>query len=121
MGEKKQKILTVDDILGAIDLEEREVFVPQWNGSVKIKPFTKDQQQIARKKAQHGGKIDVDTYEMIIFVEGVSEPKFTESQVNELKNKNAAAIDLVLKEIFKLSGIDDDESKQAEKDFFSAE
>jgi hypothetical protein len=105
--------LTVEDILSSVDVEEQEVEVPQWKGTVTIRPFTKEAQQRARKQAMSDGEIDTDRLEMILFIEGVIEPKFTEDHYEALRQKNAAAIDLVLKEIMSASGITEDEAKKA--------
>lgn len=106
MGEKKAvKKLTTEDILNSLDTQEREVFVKEWNGTVTIKPFTKDVQQKTRKLAMREDKIDIDLLEMMIFIEGIVSPKFSEDQYEQLKTKSASAIDTVLKAITEASGI----------------
>lgn len=116
MGEKK-KLLTVDDILNACDIEAKDVYVPQWGGIVKVKPFTKHQQQHARKKAMVGGEFDSDRFEMILFTEGVVEPKFTEEQIEALSQKNAAAMDAVIKVITAEFSVTPEDEKEATKLF----
>lgn len=111
MGKKKK--LTVEDILSSVDTKPEDVEVPQWDGVVTIRPFTKKAQQRARKQAMMDGEIDTDRLEMILFVEGVVEPKFTEEHYKDLQGKNAAAIDLVLQRIMALSGVTEDEAKLA--------
>ena len=111
MGKKKK--LTVEDILSSVDVKPEEVQVPQWEGSVTIQPFTKEAQQRARKQAMSDGEIDTDRLEMILFIEGVVAPKFTEKHYEELLKKNAAAIDLVLKRIMEVSGMTEEEEKKA--------
>ncbi len=109
MGKKKK--LTVEDILSSVDVKEEEVEVPQWEGSVTIRPFTKEAQQRARKQARSDGEIDTDRLEMVLFIEGVVEPKFTEEHYEDLRQKSAVAIDLVLQRIMAASGITDEEAK----------
>lgn len=105
--------LTVEDILTSVDVKPEKVEVPQWKGSVTIRPFTKEAQQRARKQAMTNGEIDTDRLEMILFIEGVTEPKFTEEHYDQLLQKNAAAVDLVLTKIMAVSGITEDEAKKA--------
>jgi len=58
-----------------------------------------------------------DKMEMMAFVEGVSDPKFTEDKYKDLIKKNASAIDTVLKAVLAASGFaDEDESKEVKKD-----
>ncbi len=119
MGENKTevKLLSVDEILECPDLEERIVPVPQWKGSVKVRGFTKAQQQQIRKDAKHQDKIDADRVEMLMFIRGVIEPKFDEETYERLREKSAEAIDTVLKAIIGASGISEEAMKEAEATF----
>ena len=99
------RILSVSDILDTPDLEERDVAVPQWGGSVRIKGFTKARQLELRKQATlPDGAVDTDRLEVFLFIEGVIEPKFTAEHYEQLRQRNATAIDLVLKAITQISG-----------------
>ena len=110
MGKKKK--LTAEDILSSVDVKPEVVEVPQWGGTVTIQAFTKEAQQRARKQAMSDGEMDTDRLELILFIEGVIEPKFTEADYEKLKGKSAAAIDLVLEKIMSASSIDPEEAKQ---------
>lgn len=111
------KILSVDEILAAPDLEEKTVPVPEWGGSVKVKGFTKAKQQELRKQATVGGELDEQRLEMLMFVHGVSEPQFSLDQVEQLRDKAAGPIDRILKEILEVSGMNPEAVKQAERSF----
>jgi hypothetical protein len=111
------KILSLDEILSAPDIEDRLVHVAQWGGAVKIRSFTKRQQQDLRTRATVGEEIDGNRLEMLMFIEGVIEPRFSEEQYGQLVEKSAGAIDAVLKEIMALSGFNADEVEKAEKRF----
>ena len=111
-----KKKLTVEDILSSINIDEKEIFVKEWNGTVTIKPFTKDEQQKVRKSATVDGEIDSDKLEMAMFVAGVCEPKFAYEDIPALKEVSANALDTVLKEIMSLSGIStEEEAKEIKK------
>ena len=95
----EKRILSVADIIGAPDLDEQEVFVPLWGGSVKVRGITKAKQQEIRKAATVAGEMDSDRLEMFLFIAGVYEPQFTAENYEQLRNKNANAVDSVLKVI----------------------
>lgn len=116
MAENK-KLLSVEDVLNAPDLEEKEVYVKEWGGCVKIKAFSKAKQQQLRKQATQGGEIDPDRFEMLLFIYGVAEPKFTEKQYEQLREKSAEAIDSIIKEVMEISGWREQAVKEAEKLF----
>lgn len=110
-------VLTVDQILKAADLEERTVEVPEWRGAVRIKSFSKATQQDLRKRATVKEKIDGDRLEMLMFINGVIEPRFTEEHYDQLRQKSAGAIDRVLKEILELSGLTREAIDEAKRSF----
>lgn len=113
----ERMMLTAEQILTAPDLEERIVDVPQWGGSVRIKAFSKAEQLEMRKAATIGGKIDVDRVEVLMFIHGVIDPQFSEDQYEQLRQKSAGAIDLVLQAILEASGLTKEAMRQAEKQF----
>ena len=111
-----KKRLTADEILALVDVEEQDVYVKEWDTDVTITPFTKDEQQKMRKSATVDGEIDQEKLEMALFVSGVTSPKFTKDQIEALRQKNANAIDTVLKAIMEASGITESEAKEIKKD-----
>lgn len=112
------KFLNMDDILKANKLKEKEVDVPEWGGSVKIREFTKSVQQQIRKEAKVASDdIDLDKMELLMFIHGVIEPQFTEEHYERLRQSSASAIDKVLREITLLSGLSEENVKEAEKKF----
>jgi hypothetical protein len=113
------RLLTADDILSCNDIAEEVVEVPQWKfkdgspGSVKIRGFTKAEQQHIRRQAtdQRTDKVSTDKLEMLAFTNGVVEPHFDDIQFLNLLKKNAGAIDLVVKRVLALSGMSQDAVK----------
>ena len=99
------RVLTIDEILAAKDVQEETVEVPQWGGAVKVAGFTKARQQEMRKEATVAGEVDGDRLEMFMFIEGVIDPKFTRDHYEQLRNKSAGAVDTVLRVILKMSGV----------------
>ena len=105
---KKAPVLTVEDILSADDLSLITVDVKEWGGAVKIRPFTKRQQQqirLAAQKQSQEGELDVDEFERLVFLAGVVEPEFNENQYNLLMEKSAQALDSVIKRVLEINGM----------------
>lgn len=100
-----KKILSVEDILAAPDIQEKLIEVPEWGGAVKIKSFTREEVYDIRQRALVGGQVDERMLEMLFLVHGISEPKFSEEHIIALRKKNAAVIERILREIFALSGL----------------
>ena len=97
-------ILTKEDVLNAPDIREKVVEVPEWGGSVKVKTFTRAQHQVMRERAVIDGVFSKNRYEMLMFVEGVVEPKFTESDVEAILQKSSTAVGRVMEEILSVIG-----------------
>ncbi|AVX31799.1 hypothetical protein CTH_2256 [Carboxydocella thermautotrophica] len=112
------KYLAFEDIINKPDLDEKELFVPEWDGYVKIRGLTKAQQQAMRRQASTAnGQIDTDKLETIMLASCLVEPAITLEQAEQLKNKSAAAIDRILREILELAGLTEEAQKEAMKSF----
>lgn len=109
--------LTREAVLAAPDIAEKEVEVPEWGGTVLIRTLTKAQQVKLRKEAMVAGKLDEDRLEILIFVHGVVEPQFTPEDHDALKAKSASAMDRVLLEIYRGSGMSKEEVARIERAF----
>lgn len=110
-------MLTAEAILGAADTPEEVLPVPEWGGSVRIRGLTKRQQVDARARSMVNGEVDVAESQMVLWMEGVIEPRFTREQMAALFEKNAGAVDRVLKRLLVLSGMDDGAVKEKERQF----
>lgn len=117
VAEKTVKKLTVADILAVKDITTEDVYVHEWNGIVTIQAFTKARQQELRLMATNPktGQIDSQKLELQLFIHGVIDPKFEPVQATELLQKNAGAIDRVLKRLLDISGMTEDSVREAEK------
>ena len=110
-------MLTTADILAAEDLPEQVLYVPEWNGSVRIRAFSKGVEQ--RLRAESGGQanFDMDRFEMLLFIEGVIEPKFELDQMDALKSKNNRPFDFVVGAVMKLAGLTKEAVAEAKATF----
>jgi len=106
---------SIDQILGAQDLREEVVNVPEWGCSVRVRSFTKADQQAMREQATIAGEMDDQRLEVLMVIHGVIEPKFSLDQYEQLRNKSATALDRVLTAITSLSGIGKDAIEAAQK------
>lgn len=110
--------LTVQEVLASRDLEERELDVPEWGGTVLIRAFSKRRQQELRKQSVGpGGETDGEKLEMLLLTEGVIEPEFLPEHVDGLREKSAGVIDRIVRSILELSGMTAEAEKTAEKRF----
>lgn len=113
------RMLTIDQILNAPDVQEHVMEVPEWGGSVKLRGFTKGQQQHFKRQATIKGEINEDRLEMLMFINGVVEPKFSTDQIELLREKSFGVVERILAEILKLSGLSATAVKDAERNFRS--
>jgi hypothetical protein len=112
------KILSVEDILTAPDIQERVVEVPEWGGAVKIRSFTKARQiQLRSQAVDSKGEVDSERMELLMFIEGVVEPKFEARHIDLLREKSATAMDKVLSAILDLGGLTPERQAEMERDF----
>ena len=109
------RILSVEDIFAAPDLQEQVVQVPQWGGAVKIKTFTRKQIGEITKQATHRDRFtgkdvtDNDLMEALTFIQGVVEPTFTLEDYERLRNeKSIGALMVIIKAINAASGLTED-------------
>jgi hypothetical protein len=112
------KILSMEDILTSEDRAIVSVNVPEWGGHLKVRPFTKRQQiDIRNTGRKPDGDVDVDSFEMQVFLAGVIEPVFTQEQYNLLLEKSAIALDRVIKEVLKINDMGPDAEKESAASF----
>lgn len=114
------RILSIEDVLGAQDIKEETVAVPEWGGAVRIKGFTKAEQHLIREQAGGADNLDLNLFEMLLFVHGVIEPQFTQDHIELLKAKNAVPFDRVLQRVMAISGLTEEARKQAKNTFPSS-
>lgn len=113
LQERRQHILTLDEIEKADDVLEATVYVPEWGGSVRVKQFTKAKELELRRMATVGGQIDRERLEMLLLVTGILEPEVTEEHIGLLASKSQSGVDRVLKKIVSLNAISQEEADKA--------
>lgn len=102
--ETSTRILSVDEILNAPDLEEQVINVSSWGGAIRIRSLTKAATQAIRREARSGGDLDLDRVEMMMLLHSVVDPPISEEHYEALRGRSSAAIEYVLGKIMALNG-----------------
>jgi hypothetical protein len=110
---EERKILTAADILGAEDLQPITVYVPEWNGSVRIRPVTAAEalrfaEDLKKNESEAGLRMLAATA-----VDEQGKPLFTAEDVRKLSTKSLRAINRLQEASLILNGLRE-EKKVAE-------
>jgi hypothetical protein len=112
-------LLSKAQIWEADDIEEREVEVPQWGGSVKIRSLTLEQISAIRAHAVKTvkGKEEVDARLQMagLLCEGIIEPEIDFAEAQRLMRKSAAATSIIIQAINEVSGLLPEAVDEADK------
>ncbi|OSM43459.1 hypothetical protein [Nesterenkonia sp. PF2B19] len=119
-------LLSKSDILGADDLPTRDVEVPEWGGTVRVRGLTGQgrdafEMKMAASRKNLGAVDDVRASlaaKCIVGEDG--ERMFTDKEVVQLGRKSGAALDRVYGAIRELSGMDEGAAEEAVEDFGEA-
>lgn len=99
-------ILSVEDIIAAKDLEEKEIEIPEWGGSVIIRGLGYGEFVTIREKAwKDSGEQDERVFGCLLLAASFVDPVLSEDQAAALFDKSSAAVSRISDEIVKLSGI----------------
>jgi len=98
-------ILSVDEIIAVKDLDEKEIDIPEWGGSVIIRGLGYGEFVAIREKAWDGGGQDERVFGRLLLAASFVDPVLTEDQASALFDKSSAAVTRISDEIVKLSGI----------------
>lgn len=110
-------ILSVDDIIAAKDLGEKEIEMPEWGGSVVIRGLGYGEFVTIRESAMVGGQQDERIFGRLLLAASFVDPVLTEDQADALFNKSSAAVSRLSDEIVALSGIGGDAFVESEATF----
>ena len=114
-------LLTKDQILGADDIVTKEINVPQWGGSVKIRTMTASdrdrfEQQVFSGNTKSERRDNIRALMLsICIVDESGNRVFGEKDVKALGGKSAAAVDAIFSEIQKMNALSDADIDEAAK------
>jgi hypothetical protein len=115
------RALTVEDIFATNDIEETVIPIPEWNGTVTIRTFSRRQVADITKQSttrdRYTGKdvTDQAKLEALTFIEGVVSPKFTLDDYERLLDKSIAPLLRIIKAINLASGLSEESVQDAVK------
>ena len=115
------RALTVEDIFATHDIEEKVIPIPEWNGTVTIRTFSRRQVADITKQSttrdRYTGKdvTDQAKLEALTFIEGVVSPKFTLDDYEKLLDKSIAPLLRIIKAINAASGLSEESVQDAVK------
>lgn len=108
--------LSREAILNCKDIEQQEVYVKKWDGSVLVQALSgKKRAAIMDGCMNSKGKMDTEKLYPALIVAGCVEPEFDKADAEALNGKNSGALETICKVIMKLSGISEDDVEKAEK------
>ena len=112
-------MLTKDQILSAQDLQREEVDVPEWGGKVWVQAMTGTARDAFEAGILKGGKLESHNLRAKLAVASIVDdkgaPMFTESDIDKLGGKSAAALDRISAVAQRLSGLSEADVKDLEK------
>lgn len=104
-------MLTKDDILNADDIKTKDVDVPEWGGTVRIRTMTgADRMRFQRLSAKQKGKSPDNLFEALLIatvIDDNGDPLFTPADIVKLSEKSNVAIQRVFEAAAKLNGLGD--------------
>lgn len=115
-------LLSKDQILGADDLPTRDVEVPEWGGTVRVRGLTgkeRDNLEVQNAIARKIGT-DIDARGATVgrcMLDEHGNRLFTDREVGALGRKSAAPLDRLFDVVRDMSGMTDEDLKRAAEDF----
>lgn len=121
--------LTKDQILAAEDIPSREVDVPEWGGSVRMRGLTGSERDAYESSLfqQRGEKRILRTENArarlvaMCLVDDSGQRMFSDSEVKELGKKSGKVLDRLFDEARKLSGLTPEDVEELVEGFDSAQ
>jgi hypothetical protein len=110
-------ILSADALLGAPDLKEEVVAVPEWGGEVKVRGLSLGDYQEIQDKSTVRGEVDGNKLSVYLCIAGMVEPKLGWDQYEQLRGKSLPALNRVAGAVMRLSGLGSDAIEAAEATF----
>jgi hypothetical protein len=111
-------ILSLDEILDAADVSERELPIPEWGGYVVVRSVTKREMDEIKKRCKDvNDELDEDAVEKALVITGLVNPKIDDAGYERLLDKSMGAMQKISSAIVKGSGATEKAVKEAERTF----
>jgi hypothetical protein len=112
------RYLTAEELFGVDDLEERDVYVPQWKRHVRIRSLTDDQRaRITNRAMLPTGDIDQSRLMRNLVIESLVQPALSPNDYDKLGKKNAMAVAAIFTAINDLNKLGEEAIEEAVESF----
>lgn len=103
---KKGRIVSLEELLALPDAEEiTEVVEVAGLGRVRVRALSLNEHREMREDCSRGEAFDWTRWETLTLVHGMAEPQIAYDQAVLLRRKAAGAVDWLVSEIYRLSGL----------------
>ncbi len=113
--ERPAETLSEDNFLKAIAAPEQTIEIPELGGKVTIAPLTLDVRDRVNRlsKAEGHGEVNNAKFTALTVIHGMLKPRLGMDKVSLLLAANPKAMDRIAKAIWTLSGLSEEEAKNA--------
>jgi len=113
-------MLTKEQILSANDLDVEKMSIPEWGGDVYIRPLSsRDRDRWESQVATTTGKITYDNLRAKLVARSICDEQgnllFSDSDVEALGNKSAAAMQRIFNRLLEINTITDEDIDELAK------
>lgn len=109
-NQNEKKFLNKLDVINADDRKPIELFIPEWNGYVKIKHMSgaeRDKWESSNKRKD--GSFDYNNFRarlaVLTLLDENNQPMFTPAEINDLGKKSGVALDRIFTVILETNKI----------------
>lgn len=110
-------LLSAEALLGAPDLKEEVVAIPEWGGEVRLRGLSLGDYQDIQERSRVRGEVDSDRLSVFLVIAGMVEPKLEWDQYEQLRRKSLNALNTVAGAVMRLSGLGGPALEEAEATF----
>lgn len=109
-------LLNREAVLKVRDTETKDIPVPEWGGSIRVRTMTVAERNDFARRATSEDKVNVSSWLVsILAVNEKGDSLFTAEDVPELERRNFRAVDRVVKAILEVNGISEKKVEEAVK------
>lgn len=109
------QLLDFEAIRQAQDLDEQEVEIPEWGGSVQVRGLSRAEVFAATRAATVADELDPSLFDVEVISRAVVKPEIERAGWEELcRAKSFAAVERLAQAILKVSGMGPEPAKTAE-------
>jgi len=110
-------LLKFDEVVAKQDLETKDIFVPEWGGTIRVRPWTvAERNEFSRRASGNEDKDDLGAWLVsLLAVDENGNRWCPPDRIKELQAKNAKAVQCLVDAILDLTKVGEKEIQIAEK------